>query len=47
MQRDRIQSEKIKMKENKRIPKNTLDITQSSIIHMKQNDNIQIRQNTK
>ena len=37
MQRDKIQSKKIQMKENKRIPKNRLDITQSSIIHMKQN----------
>ena len=37
MQRDKIQSKKIQMKENKRIPKNRLDITQSSIIHMNQN----------
>ena len=40
MQRDRIQSEKIKMKENKRIPKNTLDISQSSIIYTKQDTNM-------
>ena len=37
MQRDKIQSKKIQMKENKTIPKNRLDITQSIIIHMKQN----------
>ena len=50
MQRDKIQSKKIQMKENRRIPKNGLDKTQSNIIHMKQNtknDNIQMRQNTR